>query len=99
LDEIIVYQHDIKFNRHFLLSLMGYHLPPENSLAYRFTFAQLLDTTAEEVAHCLVREFYPDAEEHGTEFKEVKTSILGYLEQENIVKIIKHELEKNGIDM
>ena len=78
---------------------MGYHLPPENLLAYQFAFTQLLDTIAEEVAHCLAREFYPDAEEHGTEFKEIKTDVLGYLEKENIVKIIKHELEKNGIDM
>ena len=78
---------------------MGYHLPPENLLAYQFNFTQLLDTIAEEVAHCLVREFYPDSEEHGAEFKEIKTNVLGYLEQENIVKIIKHELEKNGIDI
>ncbi len=97
LDEVIIYQHSIKLNRHFLLSLMGYSLPVENLLAYRFTFPKLLETIAEEVAHCLVREFYPNAEEHGSEFKEIKKDILNYLEQEKVTRLVKQELERNGI--
>jgi predicted SprT family Zn-dependent metalloprotease len=97
LDEIIIYQHEIKLNRHFLLSLMGYSLPVENLLVYRFTFSKLLETIAEEVAHCLVREFYPNVEEHGTEFKEIKKSVLSYLEHEKIARLVKKELERNKI--
>lgn len=97
LDKITIYQHSIGLNRHFLLFLMGYSLPSKNLLAYQFTFPKLLETIAEEVAHCLVREFYPDAEEHGSELKEIKTSILNYLTQEKNVKSIKEELEKNKI--
>ena len=96
LDEIIIYQHDIKLNRYFLLSLMGYSLPAENLLAYQFTFSKLLETIAEEVAHCLVREFYPNAEEHGAEFKEIEKSILTYLKQERIARLVKRELERMG---
>lgn len=76
---------------------MGYSLPVENLLAYRFTFPKLLETIAEEVAHCLVREFYPNAEEHGSEFEEVKANVLSYLEQEKIARLVKQELERNGI--
>jgi len=97
LDEIIIYQHSIRLNRHFLLSLMGYHLSPENLLAYQFTFPKLLETIAEEVAHCLVREFYPNAQEHGSELQEIKDDVLSYLEKEKIVELIKHELERNKI--
>jgi len=73
---------------------MGYSLPAENLLAYQFTFSKLLETIAEEVAHCLVREFYPNAEEHGEEFKEIEKSILTYLKQEKIAKLFKKELER-----
>src|SRR5439155_7295288 len=97
LDKIIIYQHSISLNRHFLFSLMGYSLPAENLLTHQFTFPKLLETIAEEVAHCLVREFYPDAEEHGLELQETKASILSYLEQENNVKSIREELERNKI--
>jgi hypothetical protein len=97
LDEIIIYQHDIKLNRHFLFSLMGYSLPAETLLAYQFTFSKLLETIAEEVAHCLVREFYPNVEEHGVEFKEIEKNVLVYLKQEKITKLVKKELERNGI--
>lgn len=97
LDEIIVYQHRIRLNRHFLLSLMGYSLPAINSLAYQFTFVKLLETIAEEAAHCLVREFYPNAEEHGSEFKEIKKDISDYLEHEKIARLFKRELERNSI--
>jgi hypothetical protein len=76
---------------------MGYSLPPENLLAYQFTFSKLLETIAEEVAHCLVREFYPNAEEHGAEFKEIKKDILEYLKQEKNAKLIEKELERNSI--
>jgi len=76
---------------------MGYHLSPENLLAYQFTFPKLLETIAEEVAHCLVREFYPNAEEHGSELQEIKDNVLSYLEKEKIVELIKHELERNKI--
>ena len=76
---------------------MGYSLPVENLLAYRFTFPKLLETIAEEVAHCLVREFYPNAEEHGSEFKEIKKDILNYLEQEKVTRLVKRELERNSI--
>lgn len=76
---------------------MGYSLPSENLLAYRFTFPKLLETIAEEAAHCLVREFYPNADEHGTEFKEIKKDILSYLEQEKNARLIEKELERNRI--
>jgi uncharacterized protein YaaW (UPF0174 family) len=76
---------------------MGYSLPVENLLAYRFTFAKLLETIAEEVSHCLVKEFYPNAEDHGAEFKEIRKDILNYLEQEKVSKLVKQELERNGI--
>jgi predicted SprT family Zn-dependent metalloprotease len=76
---------------------MGYSLPTENLLSQQFTFSKLLETIAEEIAHCLAREFYPDVEEHGSEFQEIKTSILSYLEKENTVKSLREELERNGI--
>jgi len=72
-------------------------LPVENLLAYRFTFSKLLETIAEEVAHCLVREFYPNVEEHGAEFKKIEKNALSYLKQEKIARLVKKELERNGI--
>jgi predicted SprT family Zn-dependent metalloprotease len=76
---------------------MGYSLPAENLLVYQFTFSKLLETIAEEVAHCLVREFYPNVEEHGAEFKEIEKNALSYLRQEKIARLVKRELERNGI--
>jgi predicted SprT family Zn-dependent metalloprotease len=78
---------------------MGYQLSPENLLAYRFTFDKLLDTIAEEVAHCLVREFYFNVDEHGSEFQKIKSQSLNYLKKEKIVELFKQELERNRIDM
>ena len=91
-NKIVIYQHTIYLNRHFLLSLMGYRLPITHHLSKRFTLEKLIETMAHEVAHCLVREFYLSVDEHGEKHKEIKEVLEDYLQKEQIVELIEKEL-------
>ncbi|CAG8544668.1 8322_t:CDS:2 [Cetraspora pellucida] len=93
-NRIIIYQHKIYLNRHFLLSLMGYRLPTSHYLARAFTLEKLIETMAHEIAHCLVREFYLAADEHGEKHKEIKEVLEDYLQKEQIVELIEREIER-----
>jgi hypothetical protein len=91
-DRITIYQHNIYLNRHFLLNLMGYRLPVNHRLSRRFNLEKLVETMAHEVAHCLMREFYLSADEHGEKHTEIKEILEDYLQKEQTVELIKREL-------
>ena len=71
---------------------MGYRLPATHHLTRQFSLEKLIETMAHEVAHCLVREFYLSADEHGEKHRKIKENLEDYLQKEQIVELIERNL-------
>jgi hypothetical protein len=57
--------------------LLGYQ--NNNPLTKFFDFAKLIETTAHETAHCLIRDLYQTDEEHGELHQKITDKLEEYL--------------------